>query len=59
MDVLALNTASSNQALDLVDDLLMQLYNDEGPIVVRDWPDGYIPLPTIAQVPSFHLPHEL
>jgi hypothetical protein len=37
----------------------MHLHNDDGPIANRDWPNGCIPAPTIAQVPPPHIPHEL
>jgi hypothetical protein len=52
MDALALHTSSSKLAHDIDDDQVMQLTNDDGPIAVRDWPDGCIPPRIVAQVSS-------
>jgi hypothetical protein len=50
MDTLAIHPTAHDTAHDVDNDLIMNLTNDDGPIAIRDWLDGCIPPPLIAQV---------
>jgi hypothetical protein len=49
MDALALHPTVHNTTHDPDNDLIMNLNNDEGPIAIREWLDGCIPPPIVAQ----------